>query len=203
MFSKRSRYGKLKDIVSGGAGGRSVKSRSIRLLPDVSGTFLHMVEENDRLDHLAFKYYKQPGKWWRICDANPGVLSPLALLPKEPVIATRFPISFEPDLEENEKRSPPWYLIITSLSSVPGIRDVSIRESARLVKKKLQYNGDWVEVESEQFHRVLEVTYNTLNITVSDIERIIKDADNRFQLGPPEHIDGIGKTIVIPPDVVG
>lgn len=79
MFSRISRYRKLADVVTTDAKGRKLASKSLRLPPEVSGTFLHTVEEVDRLDHLAYKYYKQPRKWWRICDANPEFMSPQAL----------------------------------------------------------------------------------------------------------------------------
>ena len=64
MFSKISRYRKLPDTVSSDARGRSLQSKTLRLLPEVSGEFRHTVEEVDRLDHLAYKYYRQSRKWW-------------------------------------------------------------------------------------------------------------------------------------------
>ena len=70
-------------------------SKTLRLLPQVSGTFRHTVEDVDRLDHLAYKYYQQPRKWWRISDANPEFLSPQALLGKEPIVTDRFPVTFD------------------------------------------------------------------------------------------------------------
>ena len=94
MFSKISRYRKLPDEVTTDAKGRTLESKSLRLLPEVSGEFLHTVEEVDRLDHLAYKYYKQPRKWWRICDANPEFMSPQALLGKEPIVTVLFPVEW-------------------------------------------------------------------------------------------------------------
>ena len=70
MFSRISRYQALPDTVTTDSQGRTVPSKAVRLLPQVLGTFRHTVEEVDRLDHLAFKYYQQPQKWWRIVDAN-------------------------------------------------------------------------------------------------------------------------------------
>ena len=55
MFSKLSRYRKLADVVTTDAKGRHLKSKSLRLLPEVSGTFLHTLQDVDRLDHLAYK----------------------------------------------------------------------------------------------------------------------------------------------------
>ncbi len=95
MFSKNSRYRKVPDVVTTDSKGRKLKSRNFRLLPEVSGDFFHTVEEIDRLDHLAYKYYKQSRKWWRICDANPEFMSSQALLGKEAIVTVRFPLTFK------------------------------------------------------------------------------------------------------------
>ncbi len=195
MFSKISRYKKLTGIVTIDARGRSLESKRIRLLPEVSGTFLHTIEENDRPDHLAYKYYKQPLKWWRICDANPGFMSPMELLGKETIVTTRFPVTY--DLEGN----PPWYEIIKRLSLIPGVQDVSIEENAQLVKKTDECEGHQVEINAETFKRVVIVTYNNLNVTAADLKNAIED--ERFTVGEPMNIGRIGKKIIIPPDVVG
>ena len=60
MFSRISRYRTLPDIVTTDAEGRTLVSKTLRPLPQVSGTFRHTVEDADRLDHLAYKYYQQP-----------------------------------------------------------------------------------------------------------------------------------------------
>jgi len=39
----------------------------------------HRVEEGDRLDNIASKYYSDPELYWRICDAN-GVMNPPELV---------------------------------------------------------------------------------------------------------------------------
>src|SRR5713101_3985722 len=93
MFSRISRYRKLPDVVVDDARRPTVASKVLRLLPDVTGTFKHTVEEADRLDHLAFSYYQQPRKWWRISDANPEFLSPLDLLGQGPVRTVRYPLA--------------------------------------------------------------------------------------------------------------
>jgi hypothetical protein len=166
----------------------------------VSGTFLHTLEEVDRLDHLAFKYYKQPRKWWRICDANPEFMSPLALLGKDTVVTTRFPVSFNHDTEQ-----PPWHELIKRLSRETGVRDVSLEEITELVKETIEheYEGKQVEVEvhTETFKRVVTVIYNRLNITAADLKKIIEDQE--FNVGEPADISRLGKKSIIPPNVVG
>lgn len=114
MFSKLSRYRKLPDVVTTDAKGRALRSKSLRLLPEVSGDFFHTVEEIDRLDHLAYKYYRQPRKWWRICDANPAFMSPQGLLGGEPLVTARFPLAFTGP-------HPPWSELLQALSETVGV----------------------------------------------------------------------------------
>lgn len=94
MFSKISRYRSLPNVVTVDAKGRALASKSLRLLPEAPGTFLHTVEEADRLDHVAYKYYEQPRNWWHIVDANPAFLSPLALLGSGPLATVQIPLTW-------------------------------------------------------------------------------------------------------------
>lgn len=119
MFSKISRYRKLSDIVTSDAKGRTLKSKNLRLVPEISGEFFHTIEEIDRLDHLAYKYYKQPRKWWRICDANPGFISPQALLGKDSIKTIPFPILWEGPI-------PPWSDLLHMLSEMVGIDEAKL-----------------------------------------------------------------------------
>ena len=179
MFSKLSRYRKLPDIVTIDVKGRTLESKSIRLLPDVSGVFLHTVEEVDRLDHLAYKYYKQPKKWWRICDANPEFMSPQALLGKEPLVTIRFPLTFSANGGQ-----PPW-----------------VSQEVELVQKEETIDGEEVTVYVKRIEHSLIVTYNQTNLRTKDLSDLITDAG--FEVAEPENIGRIGKNIIIPPDVVG
>lgn len=201
MFSKTSRYKKLPGVITIDAGGRSLESKGIRLLVEAPGTFLHTVEENDRLDHLAYKYYKQSSKWWRICDANPGFMSPLELLGKEPVVISYFPVSYA------WEDKPPWHEVIKRISQTPGVLDVIFEENSQLVKETVALGEDQVEVNTEKFKRVLIVTHNHLNVTVEDLINVIENEDEQgnkqFQVVEPGSIARVGKQIIIPPNVVG
>lgn len=202
MFTKRSRYKNLGDIVTTDAGGRFLESKRMRLLPEVTGIFHHTVEEVDRLDHLAFKYYKQPGKWWRVCDANPEFMSPRSLLGKEPIVTAQFPVTFD-----DSAAQPPWFKLLKTLSQMPGVKDVSIKEDFQLEKKTIQheYEGETaaVEVCTDTYERVVLVTYNHLNVTAADIKKVIENEDERFKVGKPENTGRLGKKIIIPPNTVG
>lgn len=196
MFSKNSRYRKLKDVVTTDPKGRNLQSKTLRPLPEVSGVFLHTVEEVDRLDHLAYKYYKQPRKWWRICDANPEFMSPQALLGKEPVVTARFPLTFE----ENGVQ-PPWAELLRRLSEVIGVEDVRVvEEEVELVPEERTIGAQQVTVFVPRYERAVIVRYNQMNVNAGDLADVMTAVG--FGVDQPQNIGRIGKQIVVPPNVV-
>lgn len=114
MFSKISRYRSLPDLVTVDEEGRARTSKALRLLPDAPGDFLHTVEDGDRLDHLAYKYYKQPRDWWRIADANPAILAPRELLGDDPRVRVRIPVAWTGP-------APPWSGLVEGLRATLGV----------------------------------------------------------------------------------
>lgn len=218
MFSKSSRYQKLSDITTTDAKGRSLPSISLRLLPEVTGTFFHTVEEVDRLDHLAYKYYKKPGKWWRICDANPDFMSPQALLGKEPVVTDQFPLITarnQSDGTQPPDTQPPWSRLLKNLEKLVGVESVRVVENIQLVEEEKVHNGQTVQVFVEHYQRALIITYNQLNVSTSALLEAINDTlleareeleteeESYFEVGQTESIGRVGKKIIIPPDLVG
>src|SRR4029450_11321194 len=125
MFSRISRYRTLPDIVTTDAEGRALVSKTLRPPPEAPGTLRHTVADTDRLDHLAYKYYRQPTKWWQLSDANPRFLSPQALLGKEPVVTDRFPVEFD-------GARPPWPTLVRNLTQQVGVEEVEVVEEIRL-----------------------------------------------------------------------
>ena len=194
MFSRISRYRTLPDIVTTDAEGRTSVSKTLRSVPQAPGTFHHTVEEADRLDHLAYKYYRQPRKWWRISDANPEFLSPQALLGKEPMVTDRFPVTFD-------GAQPPWSALVQNLTQRIGVEEVKVVEEIHLLPKPQTVGGQSVIVYVEQFERALLVTYNQLNVGARDLTGIIKASG--FAVRPPERIGRVGRRIIIPRDVTG
>lgn len=85
MFAKNSRYARLPESSPVDAQGDRFRGKNLRRIPFSAGTFLHTVQNSDRLDLLAMKYYGEPTKWWQICDANPQFEFPLDLLGRVPV----------------------------------------------------------------------------------------------------------------------
>jgi len=173
MFFKNSRYRKLPDEVTVDVKGRRLLSKSLRLPPEVNGTFLHTLEQSDRLDHLAYKYYKQSRKWWRICDANPEFPWPQALLGKDPFLTQRFPLIYS-----GPESQPPWTLLLNRINALVGVEDA------------------WLD-DGEQF---ITIVYNRLNIQAGDLADEIEKTG--FTVEHPQTIGRTGKRIVIPPDAV-
>jgi len=175
MFSKLSRYRNLPDEVTVDSQGRRQLSKSLRLLTVLPGQFLQAVDGNDRLDHLAYKYYKEPRKWWRICDANPEFLSPWDLLGKSPVVTQRFPLQF------TGGGDPPWALLLASAMALVGVEAAGLDEDA----------------ETGAVAGVV-VAYNTLNLDTAGLAACFETAG--FSVSQPQAIGRLGKPIVIPPD---
>ena len=193
MFSPFSRYRKLPDVVTTDAKGRTLASKALRRLPSASGTFQHTIEDGDRLDHVSYKYYRQPTKWWRISDANPAFLSPQALLGKEPIVTGRFPVTFNGS-------QPPWAVLTRSLNERVGIETVAVVEAIHLAPESRTVKNQTVTVQAERFERAVVVTYNQMNIASSTIRSLIVSLG--FVVGQEERVTRVGKQIIIPQDSV-
>jgi len=196
MFSRISRYRTLPEVITRDDEGRTITSASLRMLPAVSATFQHTVEGADRLDHLAFKYYRQPRHWWQICDANPQYLSPQALLGKEPIVQVRF------EVDAQTGGAPAWAALLSALQGRIGVECVQIiEEDAGLVPKQRTIANTLVTVLVPQFKRAVIITCNQQNVSPGDLRPIITAAG--FTAGPPETVGRVGKSILVPPDALG
>lgn len=185
MFSDISRYQELPDIITTNKQGLRLNSKTLRQLPAVTGVFRHTLEENDRLDHLAYKYYNQPRKWWHICDANPEWRSPLALLGKEPLVTSRFALTFTGN-------SPPWPQLLRQLSKTVGVEKANMDKNQMVPKKQLLSSGQ------TYYEWTLVINYNTVNVQKEALVDII--IKTGFEIKSVENRGRIGKSIMIPPD---
>jgi hypothetical protein len=70
MFFKGSRYIGVEEATLTGDDGREVRYVKTRFIPHSVARFGHAVSEGERLDQIAFRYYRDPERFWRICDAN-------------------------------------------------------------------------------------------------------------------------------------
>jgi len=73
MFDKGTRYinTNLFSNLDGEVVFKGIRPRTISI---TEGVLEHVVDENDRLDLLALKYYNNSRLWWKILDANPEIL---------------------------------------------------------------------------------------------------------------------------------
>jgi hypothetical protein len=71
MFFKGSRYEDVDEDEIRDSGGRILRYKKIRFIPETKTRGKHSVCQGDRLDHLSQRYLRDPELFWRICDANP------------------------------------------------------------------------------------------------------------------------------------
>jgi hypothetical protein len=174
MLAKESRYAGLPDVVEQDPRNpkRTVAAKDLRLLPQVSGEFKHTLVEGERLDHLAAKYYRDPRRWWRICDANPEFLSPLELVGAGPLRTLRVSLNSRAGLDE----------LVTGLDAAVGV----VR--FRFLDDPGSDAGG------------VEVTYNRVLMAPATLLELLGSA--RDPTGEPRSIGRAGKQITIPPDSV-
>ena len=93
MFVRGSRYRNLPESSPLDAAGQRLRGKDLRVIPRSVGRFLHTVQDRERLDLLAFKYYGDASKWWQICDANPAFPFPNDLLDRRPLVEERLALA--------------------------------------------------------------------------------------------------------------
>jgi hypothetical protein len=197
MFSKFSRYRPLAEVHTQDAAGRRLASKELRLLPETTGVFGHSIEAADRLDHLAYKYYRQPTRWWRICNANPEFLSPLDLLGQGPLASIRVPLT-----HDDTSGAPPWSALVRSLRATPGVDDVIVEEDlTELVTVQTTIGSSTVSYTRPAVTRAVVVAYHRLTLTLAQVSDII--AATGFEPGPPQPLGQVGKEILLPPRRAG
>jgi hypothetical protein len=82
MFFKGSRYADVETHETRDVQGRVLRYKKVRFIPPTPAQQRHAVRADERLDHIAERYYHDPERFWRICDAN------VAMWPNELVATT-------------------------------------------------------------------------------------------------------------------
>jgi hypothetical protein len=77
MFFKGSRYEKVGEVEHVDREGRTVRYKKVRFIPPTRAQAGHEVQDGERLDHIAYRHFRDSERFWRICDAN------LALWPSD------------------------------------------------------------------------------------------------------------------------
>jgi len=201
VFTRSSRYRDVDDLVVVAPDGSVATVKEIRPLPRVTGSFRHLVAAGDRLDHLAETYYARPLHYWRICDANPDVLSPLALLGDEPVVTTRFPISRVGPAAERDEPEPADRRVLPDLvrflSDLIGVENAVLDDDPALEPDPEGCPGAMVERHVWS----LRITHNRLAIGVRELRIAIQARGH--ETGEVVELGRLGQEIVIPPAVAG
>ena len=70
MIFKGSRYQNTGTYQIRDAKGRTVTVFKMRVISSAPAVLTHTFTAGERLDHLAFKFYGNPEKFWRIADGN-------------------------------------------------------------------------------------------------------------------------------------
>lgn len=60
---------------------RETRPTALRAYGARSAAGVHRWRAGDRLDILAFQVYGDAAEWWKIMDANPGILDPNTIRP--------------------------------------------------------------------------------------------------------------------------
>lgn len=85
MIDKTSRYAATPTCTAKDASGESLELLEIRSIPRIAEVFVHTPTEGERLDLLAERYYRDPRRFWKLCDSS-DVMDPLdVLLPGQPI----------------------------------------------------------------------------------------------------------------------
>ena len=84
-IDKRSRYAKLETREVVDALGRKQVLIELRTIPELPVRLEIRASAGQRLDHLAHRYYRDPTRFWTICDASDHLDPFDVVAPDEPV----------------------------------------------------------------------------------------------------------------------
>jgi len=70
MFFKGSRYEVVGETQLTDKQGRVIRYKKIRIIPATTAQAGHRVDQGERLDHIAHLHFRDPERFWRICDLN-------------------------------------------------------------------------------------------------------------------------------------
>jgi hypothetical protein len=79
LIDRRSRYARTPVLTADDGRGGTQQVLDLRETPATPAVLRIVATDADRLDLLAFRYYRDPTRFWRICDATPD-LDPFDLL---------------------------------------------------------------------------------------------------------------------------
>jgi transcription antitermination factor NusA-like protein len=90
---------------------------------------------------------------------------------------------------------------LKNLSEKLGVEDIKVMEDVQLVPEEQTHDGEEVIVYVERFERSVIITYNQMNVDAEELADVMVNID--FEVGQIEKTGRTGKSIIIPPNVVG
>lgn len=90
MIDRRSRYATTPVLTTDDGQGGTEQVLDLRTTPPTGSVLAVVATDADRLDLLAYRYYRDPTRFWRICDAA-SALDPFD------VLAAGRPVRVPPD----------------------------------------------------------------------------------------------------------
>jgi len=190
MFTSDSRYRRSRVVTAANRAGQPIQAAELRLPPPTAGSFLHAVEEGERIDGLAHKFYRDPRQWWRITDANPAFSTPEQLLGQSPLI-TELIALVAPTAPA------PWAQALAAGAALPGVIGLLRQQTPRLEIEVQIVLGEPIEIVTEQIDEAVLVTYNGLVLDPAALLAIFTSLG--FIVAGRETISQVGQPIVIPP----
>ena len=82
---RTSRYAKLQVVVVPDGAGNDLELRERRPIPEPAAVLRITPDQSDRLDLLAFRFYRDPLLFWMLCDASPHMDPFDVVAPGEPL----------------------------------------------------------------------------------------------------------------------
>lgn len=69
-IDNKSRYKSTGTYTGTDTSGNSQEGLQLRAIPKTGGFFFYTPRPGERLDHVADKFFSDPKKFWKICDAS-------------------------------------------------------------------------------------------------------------------------------------
>jgi hypothetical protein len=188
MPGRTSRYRSVPGMTAATPDATAPSVPELRPLPEVTGTYRHVLRSGERLDLLATTYYGRPSEWWRICDANPQIPSPLTLVGADPTGTTFVPLP--------SAAAPPWVQLVRAVAALDGVSRVEIVDGLELRPRRRTVDGHPVSLVEEMPVRGLQVTHNRAEVPA---DRIVDVVLALAPVGPVAERTRVGQEIVVPP----
>ena len=86
MIDRKSRYRRTPVLAVADDTGEEHELLDLREIPVTTGVYSLTPTDTDRLDNLAWRFYHDPTKFWKICDASDFLDPHDVLEPGDPVL---------------------------------------------------------------------------------------------------------------------